>query len=73
MCFSACHWAKISMIVYGANIKDAENFGFNELNISNQKLKQAGKSQIKLVGGVLKRENMDLFRKWSFSADRRVY
>ena len=25
MCFSACHWAKISKIVYGAQIEDAKN------------------------------------------------
>ncbi|MCK4994904.1 MAG: nucleoside deaminase [Candidatus Omnitrophica bacterium] len=73
MCFSACHWAKISRIVYGASIADAENHGFNELNISNKQLKQAGKSEIKLVGGVLKQKNIDLFKKWSALSDRRVY
>ena len=73
MCFSACHWGKISMIVYGASIVDAENCGFNELNISNQELKNTGKSAIKLVGGVLEKENRELFRKWQAKADKRAY
>ncbi len=73
MCFSACHWAKISMIVYGTKIADAEKSGFNELKISSQELKKAGKSAIKLVGGVLKKENTDLFKKWLSKAGKRVY
>ncbi|MHC4755582.1 MAG: nucleoside deaminase, partial [Planctomycetota bacterium] len=40
MCFTACHWAKISTIVYGASIPDAKNAGFSELAISNEKMKQ---------------------------------
>ncbi len=35
MCFSACHWARISKIVYGARIEDAKQAGFNEIKISN--------------------------------------
>ena len=73
MCFSACHWAKISMIVYGASIADAQESGFNELNISNNELKQAGKSAIKIVGGVLKTESINLFKQWYSRADKRVY
>ncbi len=73
MCFSACHWAKISMIVYGAKIADAARSGFNELKISNQELKKAGKSTIKIVGGVLKKENTDLFKKWLSMSGNRVY
>src|SRR6266516_4264518 len=33
MCFSACHWARISTIVYGARIEDARASGFHELPI----------------------------------------
>src|SRR5574341_2624438 len=31
MCFGACHWAKISRIVYGAGIDDALRLGFRQL------------------------------------------
>ncbi len=73
MCFSACHWAKISMIVYGVKIADAEKCGFNELKISNQELKKAGKSAVKLIGGVLKKENTDLFKRWLSKKGKRAY
>ncbi|MFH1093835.1 MAG: nucleoside deaminase [Candidatus Omnitrophota bacterium] len=73
MCFSACHWAKISMIVYGASIADAEESGFNELNISNEKLKKTGKSAIKIIGGVLRKENTLLFEKWLSETGTRAY
>ena len=39
MCFAACHWAKISEIVYGTGIQDAQRIGFNELTVSNEILK----------------------------------
>lgn len=73
MCFSACHWAKISKIVYGASIEDANGMGFSELAVSNEKMKKLGNSQVKLVGGFLMEENLELFRQWSERRDRRVY
>lgn len=73
MCFSACHWAKISLIVYGASIADAKEAGFNELNISNQQLKQSGGSSVRVLGGILREENIALFKKWSAKTDKRVY
>ncbi len=73
MCFSACHWAKISLIIYGASIADAQKSGFNELNISNEQLKQTGKSAIELVGGILKQKNLNLFGKWISRSDKRSY
>src|SRR3989338_3600598 len=33
MCFSACHWAKISRIIYGTYIEDAKRLGYSELTI----------------------------------------
>lgn len=48
MCFSAIHWAKIDKIVYGATIADAKKAGFNELTISNKKMKESGKSKVKI-------------------------
>ena len=64
MCFSACHWAKIDTIVCGSRIEDAQAAGFNELTISNQKMKTMGGSEIKIVKDVLRKENAALFQMW---------
>ncbi|MFO0793268.1 MAG: nucleoside deaminase [Candidatus Brocadiaceae bacterium] len=73
MCFSACHWAKISKIVYGARIEDAKKLGFSELTISNDTMKKSGNSPIEIVGDVLRDENMELFRLWSEQENKKVY
>lgn len=73
MCFSACHWAGISRIVYGASITDAKNIGFSELFISNKKMKIMGKSPIKVEGACLRLENLELFRSWYRRRDKRIY
>ena len=73
MCFSACHWAKISKIVYGAQIKDAKKLGFSELTISNKEMKQSSDSPIEIVGNVLREENLELFKLWSEQENRRIY
>src|SRR5208283_2063775 len=39
MCFSAIHWAKINVLVYGNSIADAKSIGFNELPISSTGMK----------------------------------
>src|SRR5216684_3132378 len=48
MCFSACHWARISKIVYGANIQDAQRSGFHELTIPASRMKDLGGSQMEI-------------------------
>ncbi len=73
MCFSACHWANISKIVYGAFIQDAKNAGFNELSISNKKMKFFGKSKIKIKGNCLRKENLEMFKTWAEKDNKRVY
>ena len=72
MCFSACHWAKISKIVYGAQIEDAK-LGFSELTISNKEMKQSGNSRMEIVGDILREENLELFKLWSEQGNRRIY
>ncbi|MCX5699494.1 MAG: nucleoside deaminase [Candidatus Omnitrophica bacterium] len=73
MCFSACHWARISRIVFGCAIKDAKNFGFNEMGISNFKLKKLIKSKIKITSRLAVKENIALFEFWQEQAKTRVY
>jgi len=73
MCFSAIHWARISRIVYGASIRDAEDAGFNELNISNQQLKFLGKLKVEIIPDVLSAECRNLFAEWKSRTDNSVY
>lgn len=73
MCFSACHWAKIPKIVYGARIEDAKKLGFSELTISNEEMKSQGNSSIEVIGDFLREEILELFKLWSKREDKRVY
>lgn len=73
MCFSACHWAKLKKIVFGAKIKDAKKSGFSELSISNGEMKKLGKSSIKVTGDFLKKENAELFKIWRKQKNKRAY
>lgn len=73
MCFAAAHWAGISRIVFGANIQDAEKFGFRELKISNRSLKQAGKVSVTLKSGVLRGQVLEIFKLWQAREDHRTY
>jgi tRNA(Arg) A34 adenosine deaminase TadA len=73
MCFSACHWARISKIVFGARIRDARAAGFHELSISNRRMKSLGASSVKLVEDVLRHEALNLFRIWAGQSRSRPY
>jgi len=73
MCFSACHWARISRIVSGCAIKDAKNFGFNEMADSNFKLKKLIKSNIKITSRVAVKENIALFEFWQAQDKAKTY
>ncbi len=73
MCFSAIHWARISKIVYGTSISDAENVGFNELHISNNTMKNLGNSPVEVVGGFLRDESQELFDMFHNLEQKKVY
>ncbi len=73
MCFAACHWAKISKIVYGARIEDAQKFGFSELTVSNQKMKDFGGSDVEIVADFLRDETITLFEAWFAREDKKAY
>lgn len=73
MCFSACHWARLDQIVYGARIEDAREAGFNELGISNREMKRRGGSPVEIEGDVLREACVELFRTWEERPGSRVY
>ena len=73
MCFSACHWARIARIVYGARIEDARRLGFHELGIPAQLMKELGQSEVALRGDYLREECLRLLSAWSERSDNRAY
>ncbi|TDI97077.1 MAG: nucleoside deaminase [Deltaproteobacteria bacterium] len=73
MCFTACHWSKISKIYYGVSLADAKKVGFIELDISNQKMRVLGRSHMKLKGGLREVECQELFDEFSKLKNKRTY
>lgn len=73
MCFSACHWAGIQAVYFGASIRDAQAAGFNELCIFSRQMKSLGKSPVKVFGGLLRSENAVLLKMWGSRKDKKVY
>ena len=73
MCFSACHWARIGTIVYGARIADAKRAGFRELTIPSRTMRRLGKSAVVVKGDVSREESCGLFERWSRHPARRAY
>ncbi len=65
MCFTACVWAKLGRIVYACRIEDAAQSGIWQIPISSGQMKQLGRSNVKLVGGVLREDSLKLFEAWS--------
>jgi len=64
MCFSAIHWAKIREIVYGTCTDDVEMLGFGELTICDFELKKRGRSGVRIRGGFMKKECVELLALW---------
>ncbi len=61
MCLSAIHWAKIKTVVYGAEIKDAKKYGFNEIHLSDKAFNRTAGLKIKFISGVMLNETKELF------------
>jgi tRNA(Arg) A34 adenosine deaminase TadA len=73
MCITALHWARVDTVYCGATIADAAAAGFNELQLSAEKLLREGGSRLKLVSGTLAAECRALFDEWLADPDRRGY
>lgn len=73
MCFGACHWARISRIIFGTTIEDSKKFGFNELVISNIRMKSAGQTNLEITGRFLRDECLELFKIWIQEKDNKPY
>ena len=73
MCFGAIHWARIGTIVHGTTITDAKRTGFHELEISAKELKALGRSKVRIIKNVMRRECLELLSAWNSIPDRRTY
>jgi guanine deaminase len=73
MCMAALHWARVETVYFGATIADADEAGFNELQLPAAKLLELGGSKLKLVPKLLPEECKQLFAEWNANPNRRVY
>ncbi len=73
MCMAALHWARVGTVYFGATIGDADEAGFNELHLPAAELLRIGRSDVKLVGGILSRECSALFDEWKASPSKYAY
>lgn len=73
MCFSAIHWARFERVVYGTTIADAARLGFNELFLSNRKLKSFTKSPVQIAGPFQRTASLKLFQAFRDRPERRTY
>jgi len=73
MCFSAIHWANIDHIIYGTDISDVKKLGFNELSISNEKMKTLGNSPVTLHSDFEKALCQELLDYWSKHSSNQTY
>ncbi len=73
MCMAALHWARVDTVYYGATIADAAAGGFNELHLPAADVLRLGRSDVRLVPGILAEECRALFSDWASRPDARAY
>lgn len=73
MCFSACHWARLEKIYFSVGIQDAQQLGFNEMPITNQRMKELGGSPVEIEAGLLRGEAEAVFQFWAQRSGARAY
>lgn len=62
MCFTACHNARLSTIVYGVSLADSANAtGRRSLAVASARMKDLLDSPIQIIGGFLREEALRLF------------
>lgn len=73
MCFAAIHWARIKKIIYGTKTSDAGNIGFNELQITDLRLRFLGKIKVKITAGFMRKECLELLEKFDALPGKKLY
>jgi tRNA(Arg) A34 adenosine deaminase TadA len=68
MCFSALNWAKVSRLVYGAEVGSSTDPGLAGQAIDPETMRDIGGSPLEIVGGILMEENLAIYeyhREWN--------
>jgi guanine deaminase len=73
MCFAAIHWARIRRVYFGTTVSEVSALGFNELTISNRRLKTLGRSSVEIAPGLLRDECRRLLDDWRRLPDKKTY
>ncbi len=63
MCFYMAWITGVSKIIFGASNKDAIKNGFKEINITDKELNKRGGNKIKIEGGFMRKECLNLLNK----------
>ena len=64
MCIGACHYAGISLIVFGARLADIDVLTGNELGAPHSQLLVDGNGTLAIVGDFMRNDCMDLLSAW---------
>jgi tRNA(Arg) A34 adenosine deaminase TadA len=64
MCTGALHWAGVAEVHFGASIDDAERAELWQLKVRAADLLARGGSNVRVSGGLLVDECLELFRAW---------
>ena len=73
MCFAAINWAQMRRESFGTTVRDVKRLGFNELVISNQRLKTLGGSGVEIVPGFMREACLALLDAWVRLPNKRTY
>lgn len=64
MCLSACFWAGIRKIVFGASIADASAYGIRQINAPTRLVTTFYGDFFNITQGLMREECLTLFEKW---------
>ena len=73
MCFAAINWAQIRQVYFGTSVRDVRRLGFNELVISNRRLKSLGGGHTEIVPRFMKTECEELLDFWRRLPGKKTY
>jgi guanine deaminase len=73
MCFAAINWAQIRRVYFGTSVRDVRRLGFNELVISNRRLKSLGGSSVEIEPRFMRAECQELLDFWSRLPGKKTY
>lgn len=73
MCASAIHWARFDAVYCGATIADAQQAGFNELELAIEELYKRGGSKVQVHRNLLTPECAALFKEFLQRNPNKLY